>query len=99
MEVWAREKPEDQGRPELHPEPDLNSPIIPEDPEVIAEREGVHDRSQAEIQQEDKEAEVAEEVMLEVPPVWNAVPDQIMEVDQGLMITETDTKRKRDEVA
>ena len=41
-EVGAREQPEDQGRPELYPEPDLGIPIIPEDPEVIAEREGVH---------------------------------------------------------
>ena len=40
-----------------------------------------------------------EEVMLEVPPEWNAVPDLIMEDDEDLMITETDTKQKRDEEA
>ena len=72
-EVRTREQPEDQGRPELHPEPDLGIPIIPEDPEVIAEREGVHERIQAEIQHKDKEAEVVEEGMLKVPPEWNAV--------------------------
>ena len=42
--------------------------MITEDPEVIAEREGVHKRIQAEIQHEDKEAEMGEEAMLEIPP-------------------------------
>ena len=42
-QVGVREQPEDQRRPELHPEPDLDIPIFPEDPEVIAEREGVHE--------------------------------------------------------
>ena len=37
--------------------------------------------------------------MLEVPPEWNAFPDLIMEDEECMMITETDTKRKRDEVA
>ena len=96
-EVGAREQPEDQVRPELHPAPDLDIPIIPEDSEVIAEREGVHERIQADIQHEDKEAEVADAVMLEVPLEWNGVPDLIMEDDKGLMIMETDTKPKRDE--
>ena len=40
-----------------------------------------------------------EEVMFEFPPEWNAVPDLIMEDEEGMMITETDTKRKRNEVA
>ena len=78
MEVRAREQTVDQGRPDGHPEPDLDIPIIPEDPEVIAEREGVHKRIQADIQHKNKEAKVAEEVMLEVPPEWNVVPDLIM---------------------
>ena len=43
--------------------------------------------------------EVAEEVMLEVPPKWNAVPDLITEDEEGLMIMETDTNWERDEVA
>ena len=54
---------------------------------------------QVEVQHEDKEVKVAEEVMLEVPPEMNAVPDLIMEDEEGMMITETDTKRNRDEVA
>ena len=42
---------------------------------------------------------MAEEVMLEIPPEWNTVPDLIMEDKEELMITETDNKQKRDEVA
>ena len=41
---------------------------------------------------------MAKEVMLEIPPEWNLVPDLIMEDVEELMITETDNKRKRDEV-
>ena len=37
--------------------------------------------------------------MLEVPPKWKVVPDLIMEDDKGLMIMETDSKWKRDEIA
>ena len=33
-EVGVREQPEDQRRQELFPEPDLDIPILPEDPEV-----------------------------------------------------------------
>ena len=72
--------------------------MITEDPEVIAEREGVHEKIQAEIQHEDKEAEMAEEVILEIPHKWNAVPDWLMEDEDKLMITETNNKQKRDEV-
>ena len=57
-EVGAREQTEDQGRHELHSEPDPDITIITEDPEEISEREGVHKRIQAEIQHKDKEAEV-----------------------------------------
>ena len=37
--------------------------------------------------------------MLEIPLEWNAVPYLIMEDEDELMITETDNKLKRDEVA
>ena len=50
----------------LHPEPTLDIPMITEDSEVIAKREGVHERIHTEIQHEDKEAEMAEEIMLEM---------------------------------
>ena len=98
-EVGVREQPGDHRRQELYPEPDLDIHILPEDPEVIPEREGIHERIQSKIQHEDKEVEAAEEVMLEIPPEWNAVPDLIIEEKEGMMITETDTKWKRDEVA
>ena len=65
--VGVRGQPEDQRRQELYPEPDLDIPILPKDPEAIAEREGIHDRIQFKIQHNDKEAEAAEEVMLEIP--------------------------------
>ena len=96
MEVGARE---DQGGHEIHPEPALDIPMITEDPEVTAEREGVLEKIQAQIQHEDQEAEMLGEVMLEIPLEWNAVPDLIIEDKEGLMITETDNKRKRYEVA
>ena len=56
-------------------------------------------RIQLEIQHEDKETKVAAVEMLEVPPVWNEVPDLMMEDEDSMMITEADTKPKRDEVA
>ena len=37
--------------------------------------------------------------MLEIPPEWNAVTDLIMEDKEGMMITKTDSKWKRDKVA
>ena len=84
-EVGVREQPTGPKRPELYPEPDQDIPILPEDPEIIAEREGIHKRIQAEIQQENKEAEVVEEVMFEIPPEWNAVQDLIMEDNEGII--------------
>ena len=84
---------------ELYPEPDLDIPILPEDPKLIAEREGIQERIQLEIQHEEKEVEVAAEEMLEVPPAWNEVPDLRMKDEEGKMIMEVTTKQKRDEVA
>ena len=49
---------EDVGGLELYPEPYLDILIFSKDPELIAEREGIHDRIQTEIQHEHKEAEV-----------------------------------------
>ena len=37
--------------------------------------------------------------MLEVPPAWNAVPDLMMEAEDGWMITKVATKGKQDKVA
>ena len=50
VEVGVREQPEDQRRQELYPEPDLDIHILPKDPEAIAEREGIHERIQYQIQ-------------------------------------------------
>ena len=91
-EVRVREPSGDRRGPGLYPEPDLGIPILPEDPEVIAEREGIHKRIQSEIQHNDKEAEVVAEEMLEVPLAWNEVPNLMMEDKDGMMITEADTK-------
>ena len=55
VEVRVREPLEDWSGLELYPEPDLDIPLLPEDPEVIAVREGIHKRIQLEIQHEDKE--------------------------------------------
>ena len=48
---------------------------------------------------EDKEVEVMAEEMLKVPPEWNEVPDLMMETEEGRIIAEAATLRKRDEVA
>ena len=43
-EVRVREQSENLGGLELYPVPDLDISILPKDPEVIAEREGIHER-------------------------------------------------------
>ena len=98
-EVGARYQPEEQARHELHPEPDLEIPVIPEDPEEIAVRERIHEKIQAEIYHEDKEAEAAGEEILESPPEWKKVPDLMMEDEDVQQSTEAAVKRKIDEVA
>ena len=76
-EVRVREPSKDWNGPELYPEPEIKLPILPEDPKVIAEREGIHKRIQSEIQHEDKEAEVAVEEMFEVPLACSSSDDRI----------------------
>ena len=67
-EMRSRELFLDRRSPEILPEPDLEIQVIPEDPEEIAVRDGIHARIQAETHHEDKEAETVVEEMLEVPP-------------------------------
>ena len=55
-------------------------------PEDVAEREGIHERIQSEMRNEEKEKVVQAEEMLEPPPVWNEVPDLIL--DDGDMLPE-----------
>ena len=57
----------DQRNPEIPPELELEFQIVPEDPVEIAVREGIHERIQAEIHHEEKEAEALVEEMLKVP--------------------------------
>ena len=68
-------------------------------PESIAEREGIHERIQSELRNEDKEEVSQAEEMLELPLVLNKVQDLMM--DDGDMISEDlrPEKRKSDEVA
>ena len=87
----------DQRNPEIPPEPALEIQIVPEDPEEIAVREGIHKRIQAEIHHEDKEAEARVEETLEVPPDWNEVPDMMMDDKDVLPEAEGSTKQKIDE--
>ena len=84
--------------PELYPGPDLDLPIPPKDPEVLAEREGIHERIQAELQLEDKETEVFVEEMLEAPPAWKEVPDLMMVVEEKRMMPEAPVKQKMEEL-
>ena len=84
----------DPGTPEADTGPYLEIPIIPEDPEVVAGREGIHERIQAEIQHEDKEVEVLAEEMLDAPPAWNEVPDLMIESEDGRMIPEARREKK-----
>ena len=97
--VGAREQPEEQGRPELRLESDLEIPVIPEDPEEITVRKGINERIQAEIHHEDKEAESRAEEMLEVPMERNEVPDLMIEDEDVRPATEVAVKWKIDEVA
>ena len=85
--------------PEIPPEPYLEIQVIPEDPEEISVREGIHERIQAEIHHEDKEVETAVKEMLEIPLEWNEVPDLMTEDKDVRPTIEAAVKRKIDEVA
>ena len=87
---------EDSGTPKADTGPYLEITINPENPEVVAAREVIHERIQVEIQHEDKEAEVLAEERLDAPPAWNEVPDLMMEAEDGMMILKAATKRKRE---
>ena len=71
----------------------------PDTPEEVAEREGIHERIQAELRNEDKEERLQTEEMLELPPSWNDVQDLLME-DETIPSDEIRPgKRVRDEPA
>ena len=56
----------------------LEIPTVHKEPETIAVRGGIHERIQAEIQHEDKEAKAMAEGLLDAQPAWNEVPDLMM---------------------
>ena len=68
----------DPVNPEITAEPDIEIPMILDDPEKMVVREGIHERIQAEIYHENKERSVQDEEMLEIPPEWNEVQDLIL---------------------
>ena len=85
--------------PEITVEPALDIQVIPEDPEEMAAREGIHKRIKAEIHHEDKEREARVEEMLEIPLEWNEVPDLIMEDGDILPEDMRPDKQRRDEIS
>ena len=89
----------DPKSPKITTEPALDIQVIPEDPEEMAAREGIHERIQGEIHHEDKERESRTEDMLEIPPEWNEVPDLIMEDVDILPEDMRPDKRRRDEIS
>ena len=50
--------------------PDVEMQELPESPEELARREGVHERIRVELFHETKEAEAFAEEHLETPPQW-----------------------------
>ena len=84
---------------EITTEPDLDIPMILNDPEEIAVREGIHERIKVEIYHENKEREAQAEEMLDLPPEWNEVKDLIMEEGDILSENMRLEKRMKDEIS
>ena len=84
---------------EITEEPDLEVPMILDDPEEMAVREGIHERIQAEIYHEDKKREVKAEEMLDKPPEWNEVEDLILKDGVTFYKDRRPEKRMRDEIS
>ena len=84
----------DPESPEITAEPVLDIQVIPEDPEEMAAREGIHKRIQAEIHHEDKEREDRAKEM-----EWNEGPDLIMEDGDILPEDMRTDERRRDEIS
>ena len=85
--------------PEISAESAIDIQVIPEDPEEMAVREGIHKRIQAEMHHENKEIEARAEEMLEIPREWNRVPDLMMEEEDILPEDTRPDKWKRDEIS
>ena len=100
ISVGERERVFMETRPDtVNPEITAEIPMILDDPEEMAVREGIHERIQAEIYHENKERAAQAEEMLEIPPEWNEVPDLIMEDGDILPENMRPDKRRRDEIS
>ena len=80
----------------IEPEPEPDLPVTQED---IAEREGIHERIQSEMRNDDKDTISRAEEMLELPPVWNEVQDIILDDVDMLPGDLRPEKGKRDEIS
>ena len=89
----------DSVNPEIIAEPDLETPMILDDPEEMAVREGIHERIQAEIYHKDRERAVQAEEMLDIPSEWNEVKDLILDDRDILSENMRPEKRRRDEIS
>ena len=87
----------DPVNPEIYAEPDLEIPMILDDPDEMAVREGIHERIQADIYHENKETAAQAEDMLEIPTEWNEVPDFIWENGDILPENMRPEKRRKTE--
>ena len=79
--------------------PDADIPMILDSPEEMEMREGIHERIQAEIHQEDREEAFQAEERLNAPPGWNNVEDLIMEYREILKENTRPEKRRREEIS
>ena len=89
----------DQVNPEVLVAPDVDIPMICDSPEEREMREGIHERIQAEICNEDRERVFQAEERLDAPPGWNDVEDLIMDDGEILAENMKPEKRRKDEVA
>ena len=89
----------DPVNPEITAEPDLEIPMIVDDPEEMAVREGIHERIQVEIYHKNKERAAQAEEMLDIPLEWNEVKDLILEGGDILSENMRPEKRMRDEIS
>ena len=78
--------------------PDLEIPMILDDPEKMAVREEIHERIQVEIYHVDRERAFQAEEILDIPPEWNKVKDLILDDRDILSENMIPEKRRRDEI-
>ena len=84
------------------PEPSIEQEVemdLVDTPEEVAEREGIHERIQSEMCNEEKEKVSQAEEILELPPGWKEVQDLIL--DDGDMLPEDlrPEKQKTEEIS